>query len=154
MCYSWMCLLQQRSVILLGIGFGMMYHCAFVMVGHYFEKRRSLATGITACGSGVGTFLFAQIGSILLHVYGWKGSMWLLAGISLQGVVVGCCYWPVPKRNHNTAASNDDEPRDKSAKKNYRIVSLLKSPSFLVLCFSSFLCLIGRDIFYSVNIFR
>lgn len=124
-----------------GIGFGLMYHCAFVMVGHYFEKRRALATGITACGSGVGTFIFAQIGSIMLHSYGWKGSMWLLAGISLQGVVVGCCYRPIDAPHNNNA--NDDNVNNKVIKKEYPILSLLKSPSFLVFCFSSFLCLIG-----------
>ena len=131
---------HANITLFVGIGFGMMYHCAFVMVGHYFEKRRALATGITACGSGVGTFLFAQIGSVMLQVYGWKGSMWLLAGISLQGAVVGCCYRPVGARHDN----NDDKGNNKPAKKEHPILSLLKSPSFLVFCFSSFLCLIGK----------
>lgn len=37
-----------------GVGYGFMYLPAVVMVGYYFESKRSLATGISVCGSGVG----------------------------------------------------------------------------------------------------
>jgi hypothetical protein len=45
-----------------------------VSVGYYFEKKRSLATGISVCGSGVGTFLFAPLATYLIEEYGWKGA--------------------------------------------------------------------------------
>ncbi|VDN27719.1 unnamed protein product, partial [Cylicostephanus goldi] len=41
--------------IVMGIGFGLMYCPAIVIVTMYFEKRRSLATGIAVSGAGVGT---------------------------------------------------------------------------------------------------
>jgi len=50
------------------------YLPAIVSVGYYFEKKRALATGISVCGSGVGTFLFAPLATYLLDVYGWKGA--------------------------------------------------------------------------------
>jgi len=38
-----------------------------------------LATGISVCGSGVGTFLFAPLATFLLDAYGWQGAnlVWL-----------------------------------------------------------------------------
>ena len=57
-----------------------MYLCAYVMIGHYFEKYRALATGIASCGSGVGTFIFAPLSVALIESYGWKGAMWIIAG--------------------------------------------------------------------------
>ena len=56
-----------------GVGFGLMYLCTYVMIGHYFEKYRALATGIASCGSGVGTFIFAPLSVALINSYGWKG---------------------------------------------------------------------------------
>lgn len=38
-----------------GLGFGLIYLPAIVSVTIYFEKYRSLATGIAVCGSGFGT---------------------------------------------------------------------------------------------------
>ena len=58
---------------ILGVGFGMMYLCAYVMIGHFFEKHRALATGLASCGSGVGTFIFAPLSVALINSYGWKG---------------------------------------------------------------------------------
>lgn len=36
-----------------GFGFGLIYLPAVVAVGYYFETKRSLATGIAVCGSGM-----------------------------------------------------------------------------------------------------
>lgn len=43
-----------------GFGFGCIYLPAVVAVGYYFETKRSLATGIAVCGSGI-WYLIAQI---------------------------------------------------------------------------------------------
>ena len=50
------------------------YLPSIISVGYYFERKRALATGITVCGSGVGTFLFAPLATSLLKEYGWKGT--------------------------------------------------------------------------------
>jgi MFS family permease len=72
-----------------GIGFGMIYLPAIVFVGYYFEKRRSLATGIAVCGSGFGAFIFAPIASFLLSYFGeWKNANLVLAAIIL--ICFGC----------------------------------------------------------------
>jgi len=70
--------------ILAGIGLGLLYLPSVVSVTFYFEKRRALATGIAVCGSGVGCFIFAPLGDMLLKHYDWKNGMLFVAGITLQ----------------------------------------------------------------------
>lgn len=45
----------------LGIGYGLIFLPAVVIVGQYFSEKRALATGIAVCGSGIGTSLFSYV---------------------------------------------------------------------------------------------
>lgn len=82
--------------IITGFGLGMAYLPAIVAVSFYFEKRRSLATGIAVCGSGVGTFIFAPLTEILLNEYGWKGTVLIEAAILLNCMLCGAVFRPLP----------------------------------------------------------
>ncbi|KAG5678545.1 hypothetical protein PVAND_008212 [Polypedilum vanderplanki] len=85
-----------------GIGFGMIYLPAVVLCGLYFEKKRSLATGIAVCGSGFGTFVFAPLARFLLEQFGgWKGANLILAGIILNCAIFGALMRPLtyPKKS-------------------------------------------------------
>jgi len=86
-----------------GIGFGMIYLPAVVCVGYYFETKRSLATGLAVCGSGVGTFVFAPLASLLLDNFDWKGANLILAGLILNCAVFGALMRPLefPKEGPN-----------------------------------------------------
>lgn len=73
-----------------GLGFGMIYLPAVVFVGYYFEKKRSLATGIAVCGSGFGAFIFAPISEFLLANFtSWKHANLVLACIILLCIFCG-----------------------------------------------------------------
>ncbi|CAL1546736.1 unnamed protein product [Lymnaea stagnalis] len=81
-----------------GIGFGMMYLPSVVAVSVYFERKRALATGISVCGSGIGTFLLAPITEIILHEYNWSWALLILGAIILNGVVFGALVRPLDFR--------------------------------------------------------
>lgn len=84
-----------------GIGFGMIYLPAVVCVGYYFEKKRSLATGIAVCGSGFGTFAFAPLATFLLeNLGGWRNANLVLAGLILSCAIFGALMRPLtyPKK--------------------------------------------------------
>lgn len=84
-----------------GIGFGMIYLPSVVAVGYYFETRRSLATGIAVCGSGVGTFSFAPLAAILLKEFGsWQNANLVLAGLILNCAVFGALMRPLVYPKH------------------------------------------------------
>lgn len=74
----------------------MAYLPAIVAVSFYFEKRRSLATGLAVCGSGVGTFIFAPVTQLLLDEYGWQGTVLIEAGILLNCILCGAVFRPLP----------------------------------------------------------
>ena len=84
--------------MVLGVGFGLMYLPSIVTVGYYFDKKRAFATGIATCGSGVGAFVFAPLTTVLIRKYSWRGAMTIVAGIVLQGMVLGCMYRPLDER--------------------------------------------------------
>ena len=60
-----------------------------ISVSYYFEKRRAMATGIAVCGAGVGCFMFAPVGRVLLETYDWKNAMLINAGVVLNACVCG-----------------------------------------------------------------
>lgn len=75
--------------ILSGFGLSLCYVAAVVIVAYYFDKRRSFATGLSVCGSGIGTFIFAPLTQVLLEHYGWRGTTLILAGLFLNLTVCG-----------------------------------------------------------------
>jgi len=81
--------------VLGGFGLGLIYLPAVVAVGYYFEKKRALATGISVCGSGVGTFIFAPFATYLLDQYGWRGANLIFAALCLQCAVFGALMRPL-----------------------------------------------------------
>ena len=91
-----------------------MYLPAIVMVGYYFDKRRALATGIAVCGSGVGGFLFAPLSEVLLQKYHWKGALWIISAICLNGVVFASLLRPL-EANDSNAAGIKNLPENKLA---------------------------------------
>jgi len=78
-----------------GFGFGLMYLPAIVSVSCYFEKKRSFATGIAVCGSGVGTFLFAPLCETLINSYHWTGALLILSAIGFNCVIFGALFRPI-----------------------------------------------------------
>lgn len=77
----------------------------------YFEKLRSLATGIAVAGSGLGTFIFAPLIDLFIREYGWRGTLMVLSGIVLNCAVFGGLFRPLtaPKRTQQIAPA---EPHD------------------------------------------
>lgn len=75
--------------IFAGFGLSLCYVAAVVIVAYYFDKRRSFATGLSVCGSGIGTFIFAPLTQVLIDEYGWRGTTLILSGLFLNMTVCG-----------------------------------------------------------------
>ena len=72
-----------------------MYTTSVVIVQHYFDKKRPLATGITVSGSGVGTLAFGFITHKLLDSVGWQWTMRVQALCMLICIIFGAFYKPL-----------------------------------------------------------
>jgi len=80
-----------------GFGLSLCYVAAIIIVAYYFDRRRSFATGISVCGSGVGTFVFAPLTQFLLDTFdGWRGACQVLAAIFLNMAVCGMLFRELP----------------------------------------------------------
>ncbi|KPJ03688.1 Monocarboxylate transporter 12 [Papilio xuthus] len=99
--------------IMAGFGLSLCYVAAVVIVAYYFEKKRSLATGISVCGSGIGTFIFAPLTHILLEEYGWRGTTLILAGFFLNMAVCGLLFRDLPW----TATMNEERAKERKRKR-------------------------------------
>ena len=84
-----------------GAGLALSYVTSIVIVAYYFEKRRSLATGLAVCGTGFGTFIFPPLTIHLLDEYTWRGTLLIMSGFFLNIVVFGALMRDLP-------ATNDD----------------------------------------------
>ncbi|XP_067668388.1 monocarboxylate transporter 13-like [Haliotis asinina] len=73
--------------VLLGIGLGLAFVPSTLIVVLYFDKHRGLANAIASCGSGIGTLALPPLYTYLLGEYGWRGTLLLLSGLVLNGVV-------------------------------------------------------------------
>lgn len=78
-----------------GLGFGLIYLPAIVSVTCYFEKLRSLATGIAVCGSGLGTLVFAPFIEYLIVEFGWRGAMLITSALLLNCIIFGVMFRPL-----------------------------------------------------------
>lgn len=83
--------------VLGGIGFGCMYLPSIVILSTYFDKKRSMATGIAVCGSGIGTVIFSQLNVIVFPMMGESVSTFMiyLAGIAACGSLFSLLFKPL-----------------------------------------------------------
>lgn len=93
-----------------------MYLPAIVSVTHYFEKKRSFATGIAVCGSGIGTFIFAPVSKLLVDEYTWKGAVLIEAGIILNCILCGALFRPLVIKHERTDKEYDSKKAEQQEK--------------------------------------
>ncbi|XP_048200548.1 monocarboxylate transporter 14 isoform X2 [Perognathus longimembris pacificus] len=79
-----------------GLGSGMAYLPAVVMVGRYFQKRRALAQGLSTTGTGFGAFLMTALLKYLCSEYGWRNAMFIQGAVCLNLCVCGALMRPLP----------------------------------------------------------
>mgnify|MGYP000058948755 FL=1 len=78
-----------------GFGFGLMFLAGTVAVGRYFYHKRARAMGAALCGAGIGMFIFVPFVRYITEAYTWRGSMFILAGFSLNGCVLSALLRPI-----------------------------------------------------------
>ncbi|XP_053160622.1 monocarboxylate transporter 14 isoform X2 [Hemicordylus capensis] len=78
-----------------GIGSGMVYLPAVVMVSEYFQKRRALAQGLSTTGTGFGAFVMTVLLKHLCMEFGWRNAMFIQGAVCLNLCVCGALMRPI-----------------------------------------------------------
>ena len=109
-------------------------------------------------GSGVGAISFAPLMEYLINLYSWKGAMWIVSGICLNGVAMGALFRPVNQsddkkpKQHETGKYCENNKGDNGTScagnacdwTSLFEFSLLKRLSFLLYNISSGICLLSK----------
>ncbi|XP_054032535.1 monocarboxylate transporter 5 [Dryobates pubescens] len=69
--------------LLLGLGFACLYQAAAVMTAKRCGSRLAFCNAVARAGMGL-TFLLAPFTQLLIHLYGWQGTLLIFGGIMLN----------------------------------------------------------------------
>ncbi|XP_069103953.1 monocarboxylate transporter 12-like isoform X2 [Argopecten irradians] len=94
----------EYVICMFGIFAGFSNACLFgnglVMLGYYFEKRRSIANALALIGASVGQFAIPPILQHLLDTYTIRGTFLFLGGFYLNLCICGALYRPIDFYSH------------------------------------------------------
>ena len=74
-----------------------MFAPSLVVVNEYFDKKRSVALGLSSAGSSVGAFVVPHLMEFLFDQFGYSGGLLVLGAITYNGCVSGALYRPLDK---------------------------------------------------------
>ncbi|XP_038079321.1 monocarboxylate transporter 13-like [Patiria miniata] len=78
-----------------GVGAIMMISPGSIVISHYFKKRFALASGISVVGVSVGQMLFPPLIRVLVTMYGWRGAMFVIGALQMNGVAACALFRPL-----------------------------------------------------------
>lgn len=94
--------------ILGGFSSAMLFNPSISVLAHWFSKKRGLAIGIAASGSGVGGIVFTQMSSHLLAKVGFGWTIRSIAFVVLFCAVISCATL---KSRHKKTSINWEEAK-------------------------------------------
>lgn len=107
--------------VIYGSGIGIASLCNLVIICQYFDRYKTIATGIAYAGSSVGAFVLPPLLEYLLEIYGLRGTFLIASAIILQGLVAAALFRPQQLQLHS---SKDDT---KIADSQFSSVKILRS---------------------------
>ena len=139
--------------VLFGFGGSCIFVSSYVVTSQYFERNRSIATGILASGTGLGVLGMAPVLQGLLDSFDWRKTYRLTAAIYSAVCVLGLTFSPVlANRGKNTAERENGRLEDLNEEKGRKIgkstkwidFSVFKEKVFVVLTLSMSVAFIGH----------
>ena len=106
--------------VLFGFGSSCLFVSCYVMTSLYFDKKRSIATGINSCGSGLGVIAVAPMLQALLNTFGWKKTYRIIGGIFSVVCVLCLPFDPIVARKGVKGTEQESEELENSNEQNNR----------------------------------
>ncbi len=102
--FGWV--LVSYSIVTAG-GLGITFVIAYTTPPRWFERRRSLATGVAVSGWGVGIVAFPPFVEAVIDRLGWQPTYLVLAGLFLVAIVIAIVL--LADRPHDLGVDTDGE---------------------------------------------
>ncbi|XP_033760683.1 monocarboxylate transporter 12-like [Pecten maximus] len=127
--------------VIAGTGQAFGYTGSFVVVGFYFRKQRSLATGVVVAGFAAGMVVFPFLTQTLVAEYGLQGAFLLLSAVGFQTCVFGAIVAPgrTERALYSEAKRRRQISKTSVCKRLYDDLRILNKMSYLIFCVSIFL---------------
>lgn len=139
--------------VLFGFGSSCIFVSSYAVTSQYFERNRSLATGILASGTGLGVLGIAPVLQGLLDSFDWRKTYRLTAAIYSAVCILGLTFSPaLAKKEKNAAEKESERLEDLDEEEGRRIeicnkwidFSVFKDKVFVVLTLSMSVAFIGH----------
>ena len=79
------------------------------MLGEYFSKKRGMANALAFSGASLGNLVFAPIMTALFENYGYTGTMFMVAGMTLNTCISGALMRPMNSFRKKEDSDNELE---------------------------------------------
>ena len=141
--------------VLFGFGGSCLYLSSYVITSQYFDKNHSIATGITASGSGLGVLSVAPMLQSLLDSFDWRKTYRITAGII--SVVCALCLTfdpTIAERGESTIDDRKCKEQEMSHEQGEQVLqerkkwfdlSVFKEKVFVVLTLCNTMASIGHN---------
>ncbi|XP_068753908.1 monocarboxylate transporter 8-like [Montipora capricornis] len=125
--------------LLYGLGASFIFSSSLVIISMYFEKRRSLATGIITSGQGCGVLILGPLLQISIDAFGWRITYRIMSAVVPALCLFGLTYSP------NVEIEEVDNIVTQRKKESCHVdVSVWKEPKFLAVTLSASIMMFGH----------
>ena len=133
------------SYAVFGCGSGCVLVSSVVVVRRCFDKRQSLALGVSAAGQGLGTMVLSQVLQSLVTVVHWRDTLRIFAAALFFNSFCGILYDTNLIQGQISSSSDEEEGKHRENSKSFTLhCSVWKVPGFLLLAACSFFVMFAR----------
>lgn len=116
-----------------GAGIGFAYVCPLATLIKWFPDKRGLISGLAVAGFGAGAWIFAQLATYFIYMYGLLDTFWMLGIIFLVAVVVGSLTLRNPPSGWIPKGHKKEVKKSTSKTKDYEWKEMIKTKQFWML---------------------
>ncbi|XP_045171728.2 monocarboxylate transporter 13-like isoform X1 [Mercenaria mercenaria] len=122
---------------LTGLGLGINYTGCMSALNVYFDKYKTVATGIASVGNNIGLIIFAYFIVALEESFGWRGMLLIIGGITFNLCACAVVMFPIEVRFDTYSKHNLNEKTTRSLRRKYINCSVFRKMSFVGFCASN-----------------
>lgn len=125
--------------LIFGLGSSFMFCSSLVIISKYFEKRRSLATGIMTLGQGGGVLILGPVLQKSIDHFGWRTTFRIMSTVVPALCLFGLSYSP----NVESEANDTAETQEKKSRCHIDL-SIWKERKFTAVTLSASIMMFGH----------
>jgi len=143
---------QLSYGVLIGAAAGAFFAPLMANVIGWFDANRSLAVSLVSIGGGVAPMVVTPLASVLIGIYGWRSAMLMIA-VGAVAIIVPVALLLRQAPVAAGGASMADGSEAMAASQPSRIGAIVRTPQFIVLAGTFFLCCAAHSgpIFHTVS---